>query len=143
GLEVLCLASGGGQQAPVFAAAGANVTVLDASPAQLARDREVAEREGLAIKAVQGDMADLSAFPDGTFALVFHPCSNCFVQDVRPVWRVGCPASPPRGAVLSRVSYPPPSRYSGAPAARGGSAVRPAPPPPRPCRVSPAAGAGL
>ena len=30
--DVLCLASGGGQQAPTFAAAGANVTVLDNSP---------------------------------------------------------------------------------------------------------------
>jgi len=39
GAEVLCLASGGGQQAPVFVAAGARVTVFDNSPAQLAQDR--------------------------------------------------------------------------------------------------------
>jgi hypothetical protein len=32
GLKVLCLASGGGQQAPIFAALGAEVTLLDASP---------------------------------------------------------------------------------------------------------------
>src|SRR5947209_20625911 len=87
GLDVLCLASGGGQQGPVLAAAGAAVTVLDASPAQLARDRLVADREGLEVRTVQGDMADLSAFDDGTFGLVFHPCSNCFVPEVRPVWR--------------------------------------------------------
>src|SRR5437763_2650294 len=87
GLEVLCLASGGGQQAPVFAAAGASVTVLDNSPAQVAEDRLVAQRDGLQIEAVQGDMADLSAFPDRTFGLVFHPCSNCFAPRVRPVWR--------------------------------------------------------
>jgi SAM-dependent methyltransferase len=87
GLEVLCLASGGGQQAPVLAAAGASVTVLDNSPAQLAQDRFVAQREGLKIDTVQGDMADLSAFPDGRFGLVFHPCSNGFVPQVRPVWR--------------------------------------------------------
>src|SRR5262249_2109595 len=60
-LEVLCLASGGGQQSPVLAAAGASVTVLDNSPMQLAQDRLVADRDGLTIQTVQGDMADLSA----------------------------------------------------------------------------------
>ena len=87
GTEVLCLASGGGQQAPIFAAAGARVTLLDASPAQLGQDRMVAEREGLTIRTELGDMADLSRFADASFDLVFHPCSNCFVPDVRPVWR--------------------------------------------------------
>ena len=87
GLDVLCLASSGGQQAPVLAAAGAAVTVLDNSPAQLARDRLVADRDGLELATVEGDMADLSAFPNGRFGLVFHPCSNCFVPQVRPVWR--------------------------------------------------------
>ena len=38
GRHVLCLASGGGQQAPILAAAGATVTVLDNSPKQLERD---------------------------------------------------------------------------------------------------------
>jgi 2-polyprenyl-3-methyl-5-hydroxy-6-metoxy-1,4-benzoquinol methylase len=89
GLEVLCLASGGGQQGPILAAAGANVTVLDASPAQLEQDRRVADREGLELRTVQGDMADL-LFPADRFALIFHPCSNGFVPDVRPVWREAC-----------------------------------------------------
>ena len=86
GAEVLCLASGGGQQAPVFAAAGAKVTVFDNSPGQLAQDRLVAERESLDLRTVQGDMRDLSAFADGSFDLVFHPVSNLFVPEVRPVW---------------------------------------------------------
>ena len=86
GADVLCLASGGGQQTPIFAAAGANVTVLDNSPKQLAQDRFVAERESLDIKTVQGDMRDLSAFDDESFDLVFHPVSNLFVPEVRPVW---------------------------------------------------------
>ena len=86
GADVLCLASGGGQQAPTFAAAGANVTVLDNSPGQLAQDRIVAERESLDIKTVQGDMRDLSAFADESFDLVFHPVSNLFVPEVGPVW---------------------------------------------------------
>jgi SAM-dependent methyltransferase len=86
GADVLCLASGGGQQAPVLAAAGANVTVLDNSPGQLAQDRLVAEREGLALRTVEGDMADLSDFADESFGLVFHPVSNLFAPEVRPVW---------------------------------------------------------
>jgi SAM-dependent methyltransferase len=86
GADVLCLASGGGQQAPTFAAAGAKVTVLDNSPRQLAQDRFVAEREALDLETVQGDMRDLSAFADESFDLVFHPVSNLFVPEVRPVW---------------------------------------------------------
>ncbi|MBV9211688.1 MAG: class I SAM-dependent methyltransferase [Acidobacteria bacterium] len=87
GLEVLALASGGGQQAPIFAAAGARVTVLDNSAAQLAQDKLVAEREALQIRLEKGDMADLSRFADESFDMVLHPCSNCFAPDVRPVWR--------------------------------------------------------
>jgi SAM-dependent methyltransferase len=86
GADVLCLASGGGQQAPIFAAAGANVTVLDNSPRQLAQDRFVAERDSLTLKTVEGDMADLSMFTDESFDVVFHPVSNLFVPQVRPVW---------------------------------------------------------
>jgi ubiquinone/menaquinone biosynthesis C-methylase UbiE len=62
------------------------VTVFDISPNQLAQDRLVAEREGLEIETVQGDMADLSVFPDARFGLIVHPVSNVFVPDVRPVW---------------------------------------------------------
>ena len=86
GLEILCLASGGGQQAPIFAAAGAKVTSLDISPAQLAQDRMVAEREGLRIRTIEGNMADLSIFADETFDLIFHPVSNLFCPEIRPVW---------------------------------------------------------
>ena len=87
GERVLLLAGAGGQQAPVLAAAGARVTVLDNSPRQLAQDQLVATREGLEIAGVLGDMRDLSMFADHTFALVVHPCANSFVPDIRPVWR--------------------------------------------------------
>jgi SAM-dependent methyltransferase len=87
GCRTLCLASGGGQQGPILAAAGAEVTVLDNSPKQLEHDRSVAEREGLSLETVEGDMADLSAFPDERFEAIVNPVSNCFVPDVRPVWR--------------------------------------------------------
>lgn len=87
GLNLLALASGGGQQAPIFAAAGANVTVLDNSPRQLDRDREVSEREGLNLTTVEGDMRDLSAFADESFDFIFHPVSNLFIHEIRPVWK--------------------------------------------------------
>jgi SAM-dependent methyltransferase len=85
--KVLCLASGGGQQAPIFAALGAEVTLLDASPRQLDQDRFVAERDNLTIRLVEGDMADLSAFADGSFDLIFNPPSTLFVPDLEPIWR--------------------------------------------------------
>lgn len=87
GLDVLCLASGGGQQGPILAAAGANVTVFDNSPQQLAQDRLVARREALTLTTTQGDMAALTVFADASFDLIVQPCSNLFVPDVRPVWR--------------------------------------------------------
>jgi SAM-dependent methyltransferase len=87
GRDVLCLASGGGQQGPILAAAGAIVTVLDNSPKQLESDALVATRHGLALKTVRGDMANLRMFSSEAFDLIVHPVSNCFVPDVMPVWR--------------------------------------------------------
>jgi len=86
-LNLLGLACGGGQQGPIFAALGANVTIFDNSPAQLERDRQVAVREKLNIRTVEGDMRDLSTFGDETFGLIFHPVSNVFCPEVRPVWQ--------------------------------------------------------
>ena len=106
GLDLLGLASGGGQQGPIFAAAGANVTTFDNSPAQLARDTQVAEREGLSIRTVQGDMRDLSVFGDGSFDLVFHPVSNVFCPEVRPVWRECHRVLRPGGLLLAGFMNP-------------------------------------
>ncbi len=87
GADVLCLASGGGQQGPILAAAGARVTVFDNSPAQLKQDQFVAERESLSLRTVEGDAANLSMFGDESFDLVFNPCSTVFMPDVRAVWK--------------------------------------------------------
>jgi hypothetical protein len=85
GADVMRLASGGGQQGPVLAAAGASVTVLDNSPLQLEQDRLVAERDGLSIHLVEGDMVDLSMFDSMSYDLIVHPMSNTFVPDVLQV----------------------------------------------------------
>jgi ubiquinone/menaquinone biosynthesis C-methylase UbiE len=85
--QVLCLASGGGQQGPILAAAGADVTVFDNSDEQLKRDSQVAEAFNLPVKIVQGNMQDLSCFSDQAFDLIIHPVSNCFIDDILPVWK--------------------------------------------------------
>jgi SAM-dependent methyltransferase len=106
GAEVLCLASGGGQQGPVLAAAGAAVTVFDNSPGQLSRDEEVAAREGLAIRTVLGDMRDLGIFPDASFDVVFNPVSNVFCPDLAPVWRECFRVLRPAGTLLTGFMNP-------------------------------------
>jgi SAM-dependent methyltransferase len=87
GKDVLCLASGGGQQSAVFGLLGANVSVLDISAGQLTGDRTAAEHYGYEVTTVKGDMRDLSAFDDTSFDLVYQPHSFSYVPDVRPVYR--------------------------------------------------------
>lgn len=87
GKNVLCLASGGGQQGPIFASLGANVVVFDNSKEQLLKDKMVSERDNLNINLEKGDMRDLSRFKDSTFDFIFHPVSNCFIDDIKVVWK--------------------------------------------------------
>ena len=84
--RVLCLAAGGGNQAPLLAAAGAIVTVLDVSDEQLNRDREIAVRDNLQITCVAGDMSDLGCFANEQFDLIVNPCSVCFCKSVSEIW---------------------------------------------------------
>lgn len=106
GKKVLCLASGGGQQGPLMAAFGADVTVLDNCPAQLEKDSAVARREGLKINLVSGDMRDLSCFPEASFDGIIHPVSNVFVDDVRVVWKEAFRVLKPGGELLSGFCNP-------------------------------------
>lgn len=101
GKDVLGLASGGGQQVPQFAAAGARVTSFDASDVQLEKDVETAARHGLEVHPVQGDMADLSDFENESYDLIFHPVSNVFAAAVRPVWKECARVLRPGGRLLS------------------------------------------
>lgn len=101
GKRVLGLASGGGQQMPVFAALGAVCTVLDYSPKQLESERLVAQREGYDIRIIRGDMTKPLPFQDGEFDLIFHPVSNCYVQEVKPIFRECFRVLKPGGVLLS------------------------------------------
>ena len=87
GKKVLGLASGGGQQMPIFAALGAECTVLDYSEKQLESERLVAEREGYTIEIIRADMTKPLPFADDTFDLIFHPVSNCYVEEVKPIYK--------------------------------------------------------
>jgi len=87
GVKLLGLASGGGQQMPIFAAVGADCTVLDYSAKQLESERIVARREGYAIDIVHADMTQRLPFDDNRFAMIFHPVSNVYIEDVHHVWR--------------------------------------------------------
>lgn len=106
GAEVLCLASGGGQQGPVLAAAGARVTVLDNSPRQLAQDAMVADRDGLELTTILADMRDLGVFTDACFDLVFNPVSNVFCPELEPVWRECFRVLRPGGVLLTGFMNP-------------------------------------
>ena len=101
GKRVLGLASGGGQQMPIFAACGADCTVLDYSEKQVESERLVSEREGYSIRIVRADMTKPLPFADGSFDLIFHPVSNCYVEEVLPIWRECYRVLAPGGVLLA------------------------------------------
>lgn len=87
GKKVLGLASGGGQQMPIFAALGAEVTCLDYSSRQLDQEALVAKKEGYEIRLIKADMTERLPFEDQSFDLIFHPVSNVYIEDVLPVFK--------------------------------------------------------
>lgn len=86
GKKLLGLASGGGQQMPIFSALGAECTLMDISDAQCEKDRIVSKRENFSIDIVKGDMTKPFPFSDESFDIVFHPVSNCYVQDIQHIF---------------------------------------------------------
>lgn len=87
GADVLALACGGGQQGPVFAAHGARVTVTDISDSQLEKERYVSQREGYGINIVKADLSKPFPFADDSFDMIFNPISNCYIEDIIPMWK--------------------------------------------------------
>ena len=105
GKRILGLASGGGQQMPIFTALGAECTVLDYSARQIESEEAVARREGYFIRTIRADMTLPLPFEDGEFDLIFHPVSNCYIRDVRPVWRECFRVLKTGGYLLSGVDH--------------------------------------
>jgi SAM-dependent methyltransferase len=87
GQRVLCLAAGGGKHGALFAAAGAEVTVVDLSPKMLEIDRRMATERKLTVRVIETSMDDLSMLPTGHFDFVVQPVSTCYVPDVLSVYR--------------------------------------------------------
>ena len=106
GLKILGLASGGGQQGPILATLGAEVTIFDNSEKQLEQDKILSDKFNLDIKTVQGDMKDLSVFADNSFDLIFNPCSIVFVDDVLPVWKECYRVLKPNGILMTGLINP-------------------------------------
>ena len=106
GKQVLCLASGGGQDSVAFGLLGANVTVLDLSDVQLERDRQAAAHHGLQTKTVQGDMRDLSVFPENQFDIVWQVYSINFVPAAEPVFQGVRRALKPGGIYFLQFANP-------------------------------------
>ena len=101
GKKILGLACGGGQQMPLFAAAGAVCTVLDYSEKQLESEKMVAAREGYAIDIVRADMTRTLPFEDASFDLIFHPVSNCYIRDTYHVWKECARVLRPGGLLMA------------------------------------------
>lgn len=87
GLDVLCLAAGGGWQSILYASAGANVTVVDLSPSMLRIDANEADRRNLSLRLIEAAMDDLSMLPDESFDIVHQPVSSCYTPDISAVYR--------------------------------------------------------
>ena len=64
------------------------------------------DREGLPLRTLQGDRADLSVLPDASFDLVFHAVANVFAPDIEPVWREGARVLKPGGRLLAGFMNP-------------------------------------
>lgn len=106
GLKILGLTSGGGQQGPILATLGADVTIFDNSERQLQQDKTLSDKFDLDIKTVQGDMKDLSVFESNSFNLIFNPCSILFVDNVLPVWKECFRVLKPNGILMTGLINP-------------------------------------
>ena len=106
GRWLLCLASGGGRQSALYAAAGAVVTVVDISPEMLKIDRQVAAARGLNVRTVEASMDDLSTLAAGEFHIVIQPVSTCYVPDVLAVYRQVARVTAVGGLYISQHKQP-------------------------------------
>ena len=87
GKDVLCLASGGGQQSAVFGLLGAHVTALDLCEGQLRADRAAARHYGFEVKTVKGDACDLSCFADASFDIVYQAPGISWMPNLGALYR--------------------------------------------------------
>ena len=106
GKQLLCLAAGGGRQSSLYAAAGADVTVVDISPAMLELDRRVAAQRKFSLRLFETTMEDLSMLPISHYDIVIHPVSTCYVPEVSPVFQQVARVIRPGGVYVSQHKQP-------------------------------------
>lgn len=106
GWKVLCLAAGGGRHGPLYAAAGGEVTVIDLSAAMLERDRQVAAEYGLTLQTIQTSMDQLDMLASGTFDLVIHPVSTCYLPSLSGLFPQIARVTKPQGLYISQHKQP-------------------------------------
>ena len=106
GLEVLCLAAGGGKHGPVYAAAGASVTVVDLSASMLDLDRQVARERKLHLELIQSSMDELTMLENDYFDLVIHPVSSCYLPTLKQVFSEIVRVCRPGGLYMSQHKSP-------------------------------------
>jgi SAM-dependent methyltransferase len=119
GQRLLCLAAGGGKHGPLYASAGAIVTVLDISPAMLELDRQVAAERRIELTTVAGSMDAMAMFPSASFDLIVHPVSTCYVPRIEPVYREVARVIRPGGVYISQHKTPTSLQAEVSPSARG------------------------
>ena len=106
GLEVLCLAAGGGKHGPLYAAAGAKVTVVDLSASMLDLDRQVARERKLHLKLIQSSMDDLRMLKNDHFDIVIHPVSSCYLPSLAKLFVEIFRICRPGGSYMSQHKSP-------------------------------------
>lgn len=125
GRRVLALAAGGGRHGPIYAAAGAEVTVVDISDEMLQLDRQMAAEHGYALRTVQASMDDLSALSTASFDIVIHPVSTCYVPEVQPVFREIARVTVAGGLYISQHKQPASLQADVTPSPRGYELIEP------------------
>lgn len=125
GRRVLCLAAGGGKHGPLLAAAGAEVTVVDLSPAMLEQDRRVAAARGLTLRTVEASMDNLSMLPRAAFEIVIQPVSTCYASDLAAVYSEVARVTAPAGLYISQHKQPASLQAEASPSARGYTLTEP------------------
>lgn len=125
GRKLLCLAAGGGRQSAIYAASGADVTVVDISPAMLELDRAAAAERGFQVRTVAASMDHLPMLKPGEFDIVIHPVSTCYVPDIRPVYREVARITRIGGCYVSQHKQPTSLQAEIAPSPRGYELVEP------------------
>jgi SAM-dependent methyltransferase len=124
GKRLLCLAAGGGKHGPLYATAGANVTVLDISPAMLELDRQVAAERRIELTTVEGSM-DAMPFAAAAFDIVIHPVSTCYVPEIGPVYHEVARVTRAGGLYISQHKSPTSLQAGVEPTAHGYALVEP------------------